>query len=693
MARTTRSRSRRRWAILLLAAPLAWLGPSLDAGQAASAPAQEAETPTEPVGGDRFDAPLEGALSPRNASYSIDVRLDADSHTLTGREILTWRNISVNPTSELRFHLYYNAWRNSDSTWMRERALTTGGRSTPRPAEDWGWIDVTRVRLLGAEAPVDLSDDIQHIAPDDDNGADQTVMRVPLAAAVEPGAVINVELEWTSHVPRTFSRTGVLGDYFFLAQWFPKIGVLEDDAWNCHQFHAGTEFFSDYGVYDVRLTVPTGWVVGATGLERERRDNSNGTTTHRYYQEDVHDFAWTTSPDFLERTATFEHPTLPAVSIRLLLQPEHEMQAERHVAATRAALKYYGEWFGPYPYGHVTVVDPAWRSGTGGMEYPTLFTAGTNWLAPLDVTNPELVTIHEAGHQFWYGIVGNNEFEDAWLDEGLNTFATARVIEATYAPNYWSARYFGGFVPWVFQGVPVSRATDNGLAGYRAAAESDEPATPTYRYWPGTGGSITYSKTALWLHTLEGHLGWATLQRILSTFFDRWKFRHPSPDDFFAVANDVSGQDLTWFVDQAYRGSNEFDYGIESFTSEPAVGTGYYQDEFSERTDDQGRYLTNVVVRRYGEATFPVDVLVTFDGGAEQRERWDGRARWQLFSYEGRSRALQARVDPDGILALDVNRTNNGKSLEPRGDEAATRWALTWMVWLQDLLLTHAFFI
>ena len=137
----------------------------------------------------------------------------------------------------------------------------------------------------------------------------------------------------------------------------------------------------------------------------------------------MHDFAWTTSPDYLDLTERFEHPTLPDVEMRLLLQPEHAGQAGRHFEATRAALTHYGEWYGPYPYEHLTIVDPAWRSGAGGMEYPTLFTAGTRWLAPADVTDPESVTVHEAGHQFWYGIVGSNEFEHAWLDEGLNMFS------------------------------------------------------------------------------------------------------------------------------------------------------------------------------------------------------------------------------------------------------------------------------
>ena len=142
----------------------------------------------------------------------------------------------------------------------------------------------------------------------------------------------------------------------------------------------------------------------------------------------------------------------------LLLQPEHEAQADRHFAATRAVLKYYGEWFGAYPYGHITIVDPAWQSDAGGMEYPTLFTAGTRWLAPRGATQPEGVTIHEAGHQFWYGVVATNEFEHAWMDEGLNTFATARTIAEVFEPNYLVKRYFGGFIPWTFRDVPLSRA-------------------------------------------------------------------------------------------------------------------------------------------------------------------------------------------------------------------------------------------
>jgi hypothetical protein len=361
--------------------------------------------------------------------------------------------------------------------------------------------------------------------------------------------------------------------------------------------------------------------------------------------------------------------------MRLLLQPEHAAQAERHFDATRTTLRYYGEWFGPYPYGHITIVDPAYQSGAGGMEYPTLFTAGSRWLAPARVTTPEAVTVHEAGHQFWYGIVGNNEFEDAWMDEGFNTFSEARAIAQVYEPNYLALRYFGGFVPWVIADIALSRETDgNRLAGYRRDAKSDAQSTPSFRYFPATGGSITYDKTALWLNTLERLLGWPTLQKIMAQHFARWQFRHPKPRDFFAIANEVSGRDLQWYFDQVYRGSNVFDYGVQSVASD--------------REGD--RYRTTVVVRRYGEAVFPVDVLVTFRNGERATEKWDGVDRWKLYTYDRPVRATTAQVDPDRILLLDVNITNNSASLEPKTAAASRKGALTWMVWLQDFLLSWA---
>jgi hypothetical protein len=167
-------------------------------------------------------------------------------------------------------------------------------------------------------------------------------------------------------------------------------------------------------------------------------------------------------------------------------------------------------------------------------------------------------------------MVGNNEFEDAWMDEGFNQFSTARAVAQTYDPNYLALRYFGGFVPYVFKDVVLSRETNgNGLRGYRLAPKGDAQSTPSFRFFPSGSAVITYNKTVLWLNTMERWLGWPTLQSIMSTHFVRWKFRHPRPQDFFDVASEVSGQDLRWYFDQVYRGSNVFDYGVRDLRSVP----------------------------------------------------------------------------------------------------------------------------
>ncbi len=615
--------------------------------------------------------------SPRNANYTIQVSLDPRTRMLQASETITWRNITNNPTSELQFHLYWNAWIDTKSTWMRDTMRT---RSIDRPASDFPEFALRSLSLAGqSAAPVNLLPTMRYLAPDDGNRDDKTVMAVTLPRPVQPGDTLQLQLDWTARVPRTFDRTGAIGDYYFIAQWFPKLGVLQDSGWNCHQFRSMTEFFSDYGVYDVTMTVPTGWTVGATGRAQQVTDNRNGTTSHRYVQEDVHDFAWTTSPDFVVRTARFDEAGLPPVDMRLLLQPEHLGQAERHFAATRSALRRYGRWYGAYPYGHITIVDPAYQSETGGMEYPTLFTGGTQWLVSRDVTfsTPEEVVVHEAGHQFWYGMVGSNEFEHAWMDEGINTFSTGRALAEDFPVIYLDRYYFGGFVPWRFKDVRLSRDADsNRLWGYREGATQDSMDTPTFRQRPETVRYFAYDKPAVWLHTLERWLGWPALQQALSATFHDGAFAHPTPEVMLTHLRQSAGRDVTRFLDQSYVGSALYDYSVEAL----------------EATERNGQMVSRVLVRRLGDGIFPVEVQVTFDDGEARTEQWDGEARWHEFTYTRRAGVRSAEVDPTRTLLLDMNFTNNSRTLQPRADEASRKWTLRWMVWLQDALLTWGLF-
>ena len=653
-----------------------------------------AQPPFEPAPPPSASIPApEAPVSPRTASYDIDVTLDPATRTITGTELITWQNQGSVAAYSIRLHLYWNAFRNTNSSWLKQRALAGDTPFANADPDDFGYIDVTRIAIVNPDGSdrVDLTKDLRFISPDDQNADDRTLAAANLADAIQPGQTLQLRIAWKGRFPRNFDRTGVIGNYFFVSQWFPKLGVF-DQGWTAHQFFANSEFFSDFGNYDVRMTVPKGWIVGATGVEQSRTD-AGELTTHRYTQYDVHDFAWTTSPDFIEKRQQFTMPGRTPVQLRLLIQPEHEYLAERHFAAAATTLQLFGTWYGAYPYPTLTIVDPAWQSQSEGMEYPTIFTAGTRWLAPRQSNDPEYVVIHEAGHQFWYGLVANNEVQHAWLDEGITEFSDSRVQWEAFQPNYLVQRFFGDFIPWQYRDIALQRATDtNYMNVYRRAPDRDSLSVPTAMLWPGTHQNMSYHKAALMLHTLERMYTWEVLQKALSIFFARSKFKHPHPDDFFVALNEVTGKDHKWFVDQVYTSSNTFDYSVESLVSEPVTFRGVAED-LGEPRLQQVTYRTTVVARRLEAGQFPVDVLVTFANGEQVREKWNGQGRWAVFTYDKTVRAQSAQVDPERVLLLDTNFTNNSVTLEPQSDRAATKWSLRWMVWLQDLLMTWAFIV
>ncbi len=405
--------------------------------------------------------------SPRISSYEIEVELIPDTKTVQGTQIVTWRNTTQGSTQELRFHLYLNAFADQGSTLMQESDAEF--RSQWRE-DEYGWTLVSAARLVdpdGQGDPIELEMGFRH--PDDGNLLDQTVLTLQLPRAVQPGESITVEMEFESRMPKAYRRTGwIPGGGFMCFHWYPILGVLEPDGgggsrWNCHQFHANTEFFADFSVYDVRITVPDDYVVGATGGDSVEVPGADaGKKTLRFRQDDVHNFAFVADPNYVKYGEDFELLSaaedgtgvaqsvaahlgvdvgdydLPSVKIILLMHPEHDTpgQVERHFAAIKVGLEFYGLRYGPYPYQTVTAVDPGrdilGRGLGGGMEYPTLFTCGTSLFPHPRTNRPEGVTVHEFGHQYWYGLSGNNEFEESWLDEGINSYSESRAQYLAY---------------------------------------------------------------------------------------------------------------------------------------------------------------------------------------------------------------------------------------------------------------------
>ena len=695
-------RTRMVGARVVLAAAAALVLPAVRA----EAPRPVALTLPPPAGKDAPGLPPLPEASPRSASYTIEARLDPDTHRITGSLLLDWKNTSDQALSSFPFHLYWNAFRNNLSTTARGE-----GRRAPddarRDARSFGWTELTSIRLLG-ELEEDLKPTLRYLS-EDGNSDDRTVIEARTSRAIAPGASARFRIEWESLVPHgTIGRAGWIHDYNFIVQWFPKIGVFWKGQWNCHPFYPWTEFFADFGVYDVTLRLPQGFVVGATGREQSRTDNPDGTVSHRFVQEDVHDFAWTASRRFLERHARFDEPGYPPVDVRLLLQPEHAQLAERYLAAAQIALRTYGTWSAPYPYPQLTLVDPAWNSASGGMEYPTLFTGGAPWLAPEELQSPEGVTIHEAGHQFWYGLVANNEFEEAWLDEGFNSYMTAKASHHALGPSGWGRRYFGfdqgrgAAVGWPFvaPGVRIARGSDS-LAGLRRGGEADVMAQKAWTYRDGSSyGLNSYGKPALVLQTLEGLLGEETMVKVLRSYARRYRFAHPTTEDFLATVDEVTGGGWRYFFAETFFSSELCDYAVEVKNEPIRKPAGYFPGPGGELAltpprKDRGkdgpgeRFESKVTVVRKGGVRLPVELRVEFEDGRVVNERWNGRDRWYRYRYEG-AKVLRARLDPERKIAIDVDPTND-EWLDSTGlaHRAAAKWAARYLFWLQNLLELH----
>jgi hypothetical protein len=645
--------------------------------------------------------------------YEIWVELDAAGKMLLGKEEIVWTNPTKDAVPDMLLHLYWNAFKNEDSAFLREaRAETLFSRGGSPEDGEWGWVDVTDIRLADGS---DLKPSLAFVTPDGpETEGDQTVARVLFPAPVQPGESVHLRIEFRSKVPRTVARSGYYRNSFFIGQWFPKPGVYEEGkGWNCHAYHQNSEFFADFADFVVHITVPRGFVVGSSGKASETRvDESSGTTTATYRQAMVHDFAWTADPRYLKIERDFiadrevtpkeyedaaallglsvDEVRLPNVKMTLLIEPEHKGQIERHFRALRAALKYYGLWYGPYPYETVTMVDPPFRTGSGGMEYPTLFTAGTNVLASRNVLSPEGVIVHEFGHGYWYGLAANNEFEAAWLDEGFNTYSTGQVLAAAYGAGSMGFNVKGWPVDW-FLRIPKTFDFETNRVAAINTVEFDPVTAWSWKFYNGGSyGANVYMRAATLLSTLERLLGEPAWPRIMRTYHMRYRFKHPTKADFIGVVNEIAGKDMTWFFDELLDGTLPFDYGVARLSSVkvPSHLRGVYdtagtREEWTDKKIEESEtaaapkggagdagtlYRTTVVLRRYGEARLgggvPIKALVRFKDGTTETRTWDGQARWTRLELIKPVEAESVQIDPDGVWLIDENLANNSRGID-----------------------------
>ena len=480
-------------------------------------------------------------------------------------------------------------------------------------------------------------------------------------------------MAFETKLPATIRRTGYNNDFYFVAQWFPKFGVYEPagmryattGGWNCHQFHPNSEFYSNHSVYNVSITLPKEYVVGSGGIALSEMDAGDGLKTVNCRAEDIVDFAWTAWPGYAVYNDTWRH-----VELTLLIPGGRIDQVDRQFTAVKYALEYLTENVGPYPWNHLTIVDPpSIGSGAGGMEYTTLFTSASAYRMPEWIRVPEMVTIHEFGHAYFMGILASNEFEEPWLDEGVNSFWEARMVDHYYGKN-------SGMIDHRLLKIPditLSRLVYTTSPMKQLVSNNEF----SWNYPRGSYSMMSYNKAATWLFTLMGIVGEETINGIFREYYRKWAFRHPSGKDFVDVVNEVVvrihgdrfGNDMNWFFDQVLYGTGICDYKVAGIRNrkDPGFRQPTNDADTADQTVSKDRplYRSAVDLERAGEVMLPVEILIRFDNGDEITEYWDGKSRFVSFEYSGPEKISWVKIDPEYKIRMDINFINNSMTVEP----------------------------
>ena len=613
------------------------------------------------------NAGISQVLSARNANYNIKLTLDEAGKKIAATQSVQFTNHSPEPISVLRFYMYFNSFKNTESTFLKGAENIFGQSFTDRKAEDWGWIEVQKIACKG----VDLSEKKHYIQLDDGNLGDESVLEVPLLQPILAGETVTFDLTWQAKIPKTIARAGYNKDFYLLCHWFPQLGVFEQNTagkwdWNCHQFNRHNEFYADFGNYDVEITAANKFVMGASGCLVEEKKNANGTTTRHFHAEDMIDFAWSIYPDFEVQEGRWKN-----VYIRLLIPPEHAYLGERYISSVKFALEYLEKHVGKYPYPSITIIDPPFHGLRSGlMEYPTLVTTGTFYGEPQNVHLMESLVVHEFAHQYFMEMLASNEKEEPWLDEGFVTYFEDRIIDAQFGYKHALINIWG----FRLDNRELTRTEYTNMQNPREGA----PARPGWMFSNSNFKPLIYSKTATTLRTIEQLLGTAKMDELIQTYFERWKFKHPRGGDFVAVLKEkmatekdtIFAQNVVNLFQKSIYDAVVLDYSVQSISNEvlPAmqgVFGGNVQGFSYKDGTGATKMLSKVVVSRNGDWVFPVEILVIFEDNTTQTVKWSGEEGLKTFEFSGNSNIVSAQIDPLQKISLDIDLNNNSLTLKP----------------------------
>ncbi|HLP53675.1 MAG TPA: M1 family metallopeptidase [Fluviicola sp.] len=592
----------------------------------------------------------------QEVNYTISVKLDDKNHVLHGQESFVYINNSPQTLDFLYIHLWPNAYRSGKTALGKqqyadgEQELTFGADSIK------GSIDSLSFTVDGV--PTYFEYDAEN--PD--------IAKLVLVKPLISGARITVSTPFKVKIPSgEISRLGHIGQSYQITQWYPKPAVYDKNGWNQMPYLNQGEFYSEYGSFDVSITLPKNYVVGATGdlqtqseidflnkkagQSDEEVKNASITAalqkqgkketpfppsdaewkTIRYTQKNVHDFAWFADKRYIVLKGEVELPqSKRKVTSWAMFVPHNVRYWQNAIEYINDGTYYYSKWNGDYPYNNVTAVDGTISAG-GGMEYPNVTVIGNAGSA----MELEIVIVHEVGHNWFYGILGSNERVHGWMDEGMNTLNELRYVYTKYPNNTnLSDMVLGGRFHFDhLDHYDMADFTYRGVAGF---GEDQPIETHSADFTSINYGAVMYSKTGLVFTYLKQYLGDEEFDRCMHAYYEKWKFKHPQPEDMRAVLEKESGKDLGWLFDDLIQTTNHIDYKLTKVTA-----------------DENG---TTVTVKNTGQVNGPIEV------GAYQKGKlvetvWAEPAEGKS-TVVFKSEADEVRVNPSGRIP-EVFRDNN----------------------------------
>ncbi len=479
----------------------------------------------------------------QKTDYNISVTLNDVDHSLKGYEKIDYYNNSPDTLSFIWIHLWPNAYKN-DRTAFSDQTLIKGSTKFYFSEEkDRGYINQLSFKVN--DVNVFTEDHPQH----------QDIVKLILPKPLAPSEKITIETPFRVKLPYNFSRGGHVGQSYQITQWYPKPAVYDKSGWHEIPYLDQGEFNSEFGDFDVKITLPDNYVVAATGeLQNEEEKKwliektkmlglikgkknltniiSSSVTlkTLQYKQANVHDFAWFADKTFIVQKDTLLLNDQRKIDIFSFVLPANIDLWKNSIAYTKRAIQTKSNWIGAYPYNVVSVVDSKSEFG-GGMEYPTI-----RLLTAISEEGLESVINHEVGHNWFYGILGSNERNYPWMDEGMNSYYDKRYDSIYLFKNKPSKGFFATHSP--------SNLTELLLKAYEKF-NLDQPINTSSENFSETNyGLIAYEKASLWMKKLETELGTETFDNVMKAYYEQWKFKHPSVSDFKEIAENTSGKSL-----------------------------------------------------------------------------------------------------------------------------------------------------